>query len=252
MLNHLVSASDTVLLLLAAGLSFEPSVARIGTDLSPLQILVIALLEATLFRHVMRRLSGYRVEHYTDPIGSILHLVGALIPAWGAGLVLLAAFAPGILQAPRQLIIWHLLQLMFLVIGRQMQRALIRLAERRRLLRRRVVIIGANPVAERVMQDLSTARDGGYEILAVFRDPSDGETEDNIAGLHVAGDLETLNAYAQSQTIDVVVLALPWSRAPDIFRLIESVGWIAADVVIPFDEVGSRPTSPGSCRWAAP
>ena len=82
----------------------------------------------------------------------------------------------------------------------------------------------------------------GYEILAVFRDPSDGEAADRIAGVPVAGDLETLNAYALSETIDVVILALPWSRAPDIFRLMEAVNWIAADVAIPFDGVGVSPS----------
>jgi FlaA1/EpsC-like NDP-sugar epimerase len=139
---------------------------------------------------------------------------------------------------------------MFLLIVRQVQRALVRLANRRRLLRRRVVIIGANAVAKRVIRDMLAADPDGYEILAVFRDPSDGETADEIAGIHVAGDLETLNAFALSETIDVVILALPW-RAPTTFRLMQSVNWIEADVAIRFDGAGLPPASPASCPWSA-
>ncbi|SHJ70813.1 putative colanic acid biosysnthesis UDP-glucose lipid carrier transferase [Roseomonas rosea] len=235
LINRLVAVSDMALILLAATLSLSRPVADIANSLSPLQHLVLVLLETAVFHQMMTRVSAYRVEHYTDPVTSVLHLVGGLLPAWGVSLILLVAFAPGALQQPGWLILSHALQLVLLLAGRQAQGWLIGLANRRRLLRRRVVIIGANEVAERLVMDLSDAGNGGYDILGIFQDASDGPAAAQIAGIPVLGDLDALNAFAQAETIDVVVLALPWSRAPDIFRLMESVNWIAADVVIPFE-----------------
>jgi putative colanic acid biosynthesis UDP-glucose lipid carrier transferase len=54
--------------------------------------------------------------------------------------------------------------------------------------------------------------------------------------------VEELAAYAQHHTIDLIVLAQGWDKAPEIFRLMATVEWIAADVVIPFEEAGVRPS----------
>jgi putative colanic acid biosynthesis UDP-glucose lipid carrier transferase len=235
LINRLVAVSDLGLILLAAGLSLFLPAAGVSTDLTSLQYLALVLLEMAVFHQMMTRVSAYRVEHYTDPVTATLHLFGGLVPAWGVSFILLMAFAPGVLQRPSWLLMWHLLQLALLLLGRQGQGWLIGLANRHQLLRRRVVIIGANDVAERMVMDLRDAEGSGYDILGIFQDASDGTAPARIGGVPVRGDLDSLNAFAQAETIDVVVLALPWSRAPDIFRLMESVNWIAADVVIPFD-----------------
>ncbi|MCR0982317.1 sugar transferase [Roseomonas populi] len=233
MLNRLVAASDLMLLLFAAAALAFPPGPTLESELKPLQVAVVVVLEMAVFLSIHTRLGGYRVEHYTQPITVLAYILGSLLPAWIASFLLLGAFARSALWEPGWLIAWHLLQLSLLLAGRVAQWWLIRVAERRRLLRRRVVIIGTGALAERVIADLATAQGESYDVLAVFKDTEDEAR--TVAGIPVAGDLSVLSHYAQVQTIDVIILAVPLSRAPDIIRLMDYVSWIAADVVIPFD-----------------
>jgi putative colanic acid biosynthesis UDP-glucose lipid carrier transferase len=51
-----------------------------------------------------------------------------------------------------------------------------------------------------------------------------------------------LGTYAQRNVIDLVIVALPLPRAIKSVEMIEDLHWIAADVVIPMDEFGIRPS----------
>ena len=52
-----------------------------------------------------------------------------------------------------------------------------------------------------------------------------------------------LATYAQTNVIDLVIVALPLERAIACVEMIEELHWIAADVVIPMDEIGIHPAS---------
>lgn len=242
LINRCVRLSDIVLVM-AAGVIFHfLPLSRLADPLSWLQVFVISLLEVTIFLAVMGRLGAYRVEHFTAVLKPLAHLVVALLAAWAGGAVVLTAFAIDFVIQFEWLFGWHGVQFLLLALSRQIQRGLVGLVERKHLLRRKVVVIGANPVGDQVVRDLTAARRASnYEIVGVFQDQSDNGAQGRVGGVPVLGNLGDLAAYAQDHTIDTIVLALPWGRAPDIFRLIETVEWIAADVVIPFEEAGVRP-----------
>jgi putative colanic acid biosynthesis UDP-glucose lipid carrier transferase len=255
LMNRLVRTSDLLLFFIAAALSALTPLASFANPLPALQIMLIALMQAVIFLEVMARMQAYRVERYTDLILAVLHVVGAIIPAWLAALLVLVAFAPETLQAPAYLTAWFGFAFVLLLASRQAQAVLLRAAAQRRLLRRHVVVVGAGPMAAQIIGDLSVAKEGEtYDIAAVFRAPRDDAAVTQVAGVPVAGDLSALALYAQDNTIDILVVALPWSEAAELSVLVEQVSWIAADVVIPLDQqrvnlgfariahLGGRPT----------
>nr|WP_305123179.1 exopolysaccharide biosynthesis polyprenyl glycosylphosphotransferase [Roseomonas sp. GC11] len=214
-----------------------------ATPLTWQQVLVVAGAELWAYLSTMKRISAYRVEHYAGFFGQIGHVLAGLAIAWGVGLVALQACVPGLPFTQPWFVEGHGLQFLAVVAGRQGTRLLVYVVERRRLLCRRVVVVGANPTAARVLAEMA-ARPEAFAVDALFADDSDaaaGPLPQAVGGLPVSGGLEELAAYAQDHTIDLIVLALPWSRAPEIFRLMHQVEWIAADVVIPFDPEGVPP-----------
>ncbi|WBV43320.1 exopolysaccharide biosynthesis polyprenyl glycosylphosphotransferase [Pseudoroseomonas cervicalis] len=242
LINRVVKGFDVAMLLLPAAL-FGLLPVGAETPLAWQQALVIAAAQVWAYLSVMERISAYRVEHYQGFWGQLGHILAGLAVGWAAGLIALQACLPG--QLPlnqRWFLEWHALQFLLLLLIRQWHRLMVYWVERRRLLCRKVVVVGANPTGARVLAELTAPeRAAEYELVGLFADASDGEAPAALGGHAVRGGLEALAAYAQDNTIDLIVLALPWSRAQELFRLMHAVEWIAADVVIPFDPEGVPP-----------
>jgi putative colanic acid biosynthesis UDP-glucose lipid carrier transferase len=60
---------------------------------------------------------------------------------------------------------------------------------------------------------------------------------DDAAGA-ATGTVEDLRKLAQTRRVDLIVLALPWSRSEAIFELGDRLQWISADVVAPLEQPG--------------
>ncbi|WP_338662369.1 exopolysaccharide biosynthesis polyprenyl glycosylphosphotransferase [Pararoseomonas sp. SCSIO 73927] len=238
MINRLVGVSDLVLFLIAAAILANPPVALLESGLQLPQMAVISLAELLVYVSVHERLGGYRVERYADPLAAFLFLLAGLAPALLVSLVLLWTFLPSALWQAQWLLGWHLLLLALLMLGRLLQRWLIGVAARRRLLRRRVVVVGTGPVAEAAVRALREDP-AAYEIRGIYRLEDEPRTEE-VAGMPVRGDLAALGEYATAHTIDIVVLALP--QVSEAIGLMEAVSWIAADVVIPFERPETSPS----------
>ncbi|MCG7362812.1 exopolysaccharide biosynthesis polyprenyl glycosylphosphotransferase [Roseomonas sp. ACRSG] len=236
LLNRLVRASDVAMIVLAALLAplFWPQ------PLDWPQQAVVVLAEIWAFLAVLGRIGAYRVENYTTFWKQLGHLLAGAAGAAVVALLVLAAFLPGFGLAEGWLLSWQALQFLLLLGNRQFQHVMIRLVEQRHLLRRKTVVIGANPVGEAALRELTGA--AGYEVVGLYRSASDDPAVTRLAGMPVSGPVEELAAYAQHHTIDLIVLAQGWDKAPEIFRLMAAVEWIAADVVIPFEEAGVRPS----------
>jgi len=241
LINRLVYQVDGALVLVSGFLSTLLPFHVPADSLNAVQILVLSLVEMTVFLALMGRMGAYWVEHYGNRLRSAATILGALIPAWTAGYVVLASFAPALVHPPQGLIGWHLLQLALLLLAREVERRAVRAVLRRGVLGRRVVVIGTGAVAERTIAQLRAAQDRTNEIIAVYRLGLEEAGTASVAGIPVTGDFETLGGLAENETVDLVVIALPWSRAPEIFRTIQAVSWIAADVAIPFEEGGVIP-----------
>jgi putative colanic acid biosynthesis UDP-glucose lipid carrier transferase len=243
LINRLVKGSDVLLLLLPMLIIGHAS------PLTWQQGLVIVAVQIWAYLSVMVRISAYRVEHYSGFWGQLGHVLTGLAVAWLVGLVALQACLPGLPLTEGWFLQWHGLQLLFLLGGRQGQRLMVYVVERRRLLCRRVVVIGANATGAQVLAELrGPDKAASYDVIGVFADASDrhdGALPAETGGMKVLGGLEALAAYAQAHTIDLIVLALPWNRAQALFELMHRVEWIAADVVIPFDPEAVPPNHAG-------
>jgi polysaccharide biosynthesis protein PslA len=239
--NRMVMTSDVVTIMCMALLG---SFTLLGMTpvLTQREALLTAAIASIAFVMSLNMLGGYRVERYARiwmPLRDILH---ALVPSGLVAVLPLWAFMPGILQHPGWLLAWGGCGFLGLVAERQVARLAVRLIERKTLLRRRVAIIGATQDADTlVRQMLDPAHEADYEIVGVFDDRADERRLVMIAGQPVTGSTADLIAYAQHHPVDLILVSLPWDKSMAIFRLIEQVQWISADIVVPFGSSGFRP-----------
>ena len=238
LLNRLVRASDVAAITVAAVAS-----ALLWPQPLEWNQLVVTLLAMTWsYLAMLNRSRAYRVENYTTLVRQSAQVMAGLAVAAVAGGLVVHACLGRIVLHEHWMVSWLVMTALLLLLNRQVQHVLVRMAQQRHWLRRRTVVIGAHAAGEAVLrQMLEPGQTEAYEVVGVFRSgPEDTATA--LCGIPVAGGMETLAVFAQDTTIDLIVIAESWDKAPRIFRLIEAVEWIAADVVIPFEESGVRPS----------
>ena len=234
LINRCVMAIDGVLIL-AAGGAFWLATSGLAPPVTWLQALTIALVMTIAFTWVLRITGSYRVEHYSRSVRTLVDLIRGFLPATVAVGVILWAFVPDIWAHREWFQAWGAAIFIALLLGRQVVRALLVVVSRRALLRRRVVVVGSGPMADTVVDYIQDPKfKDAFQLVGVF------DHRTGVAGGNAAGVPE-LTEYAQTYAIDLVVIALPWSKSAEIFTLIRTLQWIAADVVVPVEKTGFRP-----------
>ncbi len=169
-------------------------------------------------------------------------VIFGLTISWIVGAIYIAGFYPTYLYSHNIITEWHIPQAVILVLARQIGRLLWKRLRMRSVVRRNVVLIGANAAGEKILRRLQSAEQSpDYNVVGVIADSSDDLQEGAMLGVPVTGDLELLGLYAQKNVIDLVIVALPMSRATRAVEMIEHLQWMATDVVIPLEEIGIRP-----------
>ncbi|MFL1463817.1 exopolysaccharide biosynthesis polyprenyl glycosylphosphotransferase [Roseococcus sp. DSY-14] len=231
LVNRLVRGLDVAILLLAPLLFLLPWGPE--APLGPLQVVLVALLQCWTYVAVLERLQAWRVESYEGFLAQLGHVLAGLLAAWGVGLLAMQAVRPGLPFEESWFWKWHGLQLLALLNGRIVVTHAWRAARACRLLRRRVVVVGYGSTAARVIAALEApGRADEFALVGVFSHVGDPK---EIGGRAVDGHVDALPAFAQRTEVDLVVLGVPWSRAPEIFQLQEKLQTVAADIVAPFD-----------------
>ncbi|EHL96038.1 exopolysaccharide biosynthesis polyprenyl glycosylphosphotransferase [Acetobacteraceae bacterium AT-5844] len=238
LLNRVVRASDTVAIILAALLA--PLIW--DQPLSWDQRLVAMLAGIWAFLSVLGRIRAYRVENYVTFWAQLGQLVAGSLAAWAVISLVLHACLRDVSLTQSWVLGWHALQFGLLLVNRALQSVLTRIVEWKQLLRRKTVVIGTGAVGEAAVNRILSGKSSAHELVGVYRGLADSPSVQTVAGVPVSGGMEDLARYAQDNTIDLIVLAEGWGKAPDIFRMIDAVEWIAADVVVPFEEAGVRPS----------
>ncbi|MDB5368658.1 MAG: putative sugar transferase [Roseomonas sp.] len=238
LLNRCVRASDVAMIVLATLLAAAFWPQPLGWE----QRIVVMLVGIWTFVSVLSAIQAYRVENYVTFWRQFGHLVAGSIASAAAMLLVTRACLQDFELTARWALSWQALQFALLLGNRQAQHVIIRIVGWRQLLRRKTVVIGANAVGEAALRGLTGGNASDYEVVGLYRGTTDDGSVRELCGIPVSGGLEDLALYAQDNTIDLIVLAEGWGKAPEIFRLIEAVEWIAADVVIPFEEAGVRPS----------
>ncbi len=238
LINRLVMGADLALLCLAPlGLA---ALAGAG-PLTAAQVIVLVALQAAVFLWVMAKGGFYRVEFSRAAWPAGAQILLALTAAAAAAALLLAAFAPEALRSGG-VMAWLGAQFGGLTAGRLVAMGVLRRPAARGLLQRNVVVIGANPLGVRIVQDhCSPQRSETDRVVAVYRDETDDPACEVVGGLAVAGGIEDFLRDAPGLDPDVVMLALPWARDGAVARLSAQVERFAADVVVPTMDQGARP-----------
>jgi putative colanic acid biosynthesis UDP-glucose lipid carrier transferase len=243
LLNRLIMVGDAVIIVLTSLFLLFGHHER-DAPMSLTQALLLAVLEASVFLLVLNRLRRYRFEQYENPASSIPGLIPGLLCAWAVGTLYFTAFNLSDERVSDLFLYWHVPQLIALLAARLCAWELGRQVHRRGLVRRTVVLIGANPAGEAILSNLlSPAERSRYAVVQIFADTFDQNQSGTMMGVPIANDMNMLAAYAQTNVIDLVIVALPLERAVKSVEMIEELHWIAADVVIPMDEIGIHPAS---------
>ncbi len=238
LLNRLARGFDVIAIVLAGLLAPAIWEQSLFWD----QRIVVMLAGIGGYLSVLRRIDGYRVENYTTFWRQLGHLVAGCIAAWAAMSLVIHACLRDAGLTEGWVLGWHMLQFALLVVSRILQGILTRIVDWKQLLQRKTVIIGTGKAGEEAARRVLAGKSSAHEIVGIYHGLADDTSVKSVAGIPVSGGMEDLARYAQDNTIDLIILAEGWGRAPEIFRMIDAVEWIAADVVVPFEEAGVRPS----------
>lgn len=241
LINRCVMVGDAVLILAGGGIAWLATYEG-PPPLTWLQALTIASVVTISFISLMRWGGNYRVERYSSLWRSLVDLACGFVPAAMAGAVILVAFVPHAWERRLWLLTWLSSLFLALVIGRQVDRLLLAIVDRRALLRRRLIVVGSGPTSDAIVAKLHKPENAKeYHLAGVFNPDLNRTWNVDGSAAQNPARIPDLTRYAQQYAIDLVVVALPWDRSAEIFQLIRSLQWIAADVVVPFEAGGFNP-----------
>lgn len=234
-------AADAAVILIGGGLAWLLIPGGVP-PLTWLQALTVALVITISFTWLTCWGGNYRLEHYRSASRSTFDLICGFVPAATAGSIILFAFVPHAWEQRTWLLEWLLSLVLALILGRQADRLLVGIVDRRALLRRRLIVVGSGPMSDTIAAKLrSSGNAKDYHLAGVFNVDLNRNWNSDGHTLQDPTRVPDLIRYAQQYAVDLVVIALPWDRSTEIFHLIRELQWIAADVVVPFEAGGFRP-----------
>lgn len=230
-LCHLTAAVDALLMLGAAGLAGKSSILP-----SWFHVALAACLVTLLVYWLLARFDSYSQRRLRARWRPLVDVVAAVAFAMVAAGGLASLFNRLDLGDWRWLWLWATLSVGGLIVWRQAVRTIMQRGFRSGSLLRKVAIVGATSLAETLIEELCNPDgDALSQVIGVFDDRG-GDRRAAMVGNHaVVGTVATLCAYAETHPVDLIVIALPWSRAALIWATIQRVQWISADVMIPTD-----------------
>ena len=233
MLCQLTMVVDVALLLAATWLAGPPSPSSMLMPSWFHVWLVAGFLTAGAHR-LLVRLGSYSLVRFRWRVRPLLDAAAAIIVTASAG-----AFVAWMLdRLPRAdwvwMVCWAAWGFAGIAAWRQVVRPLAERGVRSGALLRKVAIVGANDVAEMLAAQLADpALAQPCQLIGIFDDRGPDRRPSTIGNHAVSGTVSSLCDYAENHPVDLIVIALPWTRAAQIWSLIERVQWISADVMIP-------------------
>ena len=173
-------------------------------------------------------------------------LVGSFVPAVVVGVVILETFIPNLSEQHHWFEAWVAAIFVALFAGRQLARLLIGVAHREKILMRQVLVVGEDSLtrASMVTQIQQSQYAHDYNLVGIFNSRLNSLYQVSLPS-EVASRLSLIE-YVQNYAVDLVIIALPWTKSIEIFKIINHLQGIAVDVVVPF------PTFGGLSHFKAP
>jgi exopolysaccharide biosynthesis polyprenyl glycosylphosphotransferase len=241
LINRAILISDALLVVLASWLFWLVT----GGHPRPLhmfQALTIGFIIAVSYAWLMRWGGCYRVERFREWVRPQVDMLCGLVPSLIAASIILQAFVANAWDRIDWFAGFYFAIMFTLFLGRQCYRPVLWYVARRHLLRRRVIVVGSGALADEIVAHIQEPKyQQDYLLLDVFdHRPAVAEPADS-SPLHPPNKLNDLLEFARLYAVDLVIIALPWYAARDIFKLVRQLQWVAADVVVPFARTGFRP-----------
>ena len=227
------------LCVLLAGLA-PLALAAPGTPIDWRAAAPVALPTAALAISLMRVAGAYRPTSLERlPAGLGRALLGAL----AAILAVLPALACAD-ATPTAILLWLALWSAGDIVALAAVRvALDRLVARWRRtgrLRRRIAVVGAGPVAQRLLRRLAEQDDPGVSVVGIF-DDEPARPVARGSGRPVLGSVDDLVEHARIHRVDSVVVAMPLSAERRIDEVLRKLSLVPVDVRLCLDQFGLRP-----------
>ena len=113
----------------------------------------------------------------------------------------------------------------------------LRVLSRRRIIERRLVVLGAGAQGRGFLERISEVQPYFTVVSGVYDRSYDGP-EDEIAGHPVLGGFEDLVQAARRAEVDDIVVAMPWNADKELIETIEQLKELPVNVFISSDLVG--------------
>lgn len=101
---------------------------------------------------------------------------------------------------------------------------------------RNVVIVGAGPQGQRLVEHLRR-QDRSLRLIGLFDDRRD-RVPDFVAGFPVLGTIEDLQAFSRRHRVDEVLVALPWGAEGRLLACLDRLRALPADIRLCSDMIG--------------
>jgi exopolysaccharide biosynthesis polyprenyl glycosylphosphotransferase len=134
-----------------------------------------------------------------------------------------------------QILIFYVLDLLFLIGTRLVARLGLRLAGKPRYIRRKVLILGAGDAGRETARMIENFRWAGLELLGFLDDNLPPQSE--VAGYPILGQIEQVAHFVESEKAKEVIVALPLHAYEEFFQLIERLKTLSARVRIVPDHI---------------
>jgi putative colanic acid biosynthesis UDP-glucose lipid carrier transferase len=203
----------------------------------------LSLLGAVIFTAL-----GFRANAYDlNKLRRFTHEGAALLARWSIAVLILvaAAFLIKIADATSRgwLLVWYgasCLDLLLMRIGwRQIAR---RVFQSSPALRRRVAVVGANETAQRVCAQMRRLH-AGVQIVGVYDDLATDNRLAEIGPAGMVGTVDDLIAQCRTESIDDVLITLPWSEESKIGEIIRRLRVLPCGVHLCPGVLGSQFTA---------
>ncbi len=157
--------------------------------------------------------------------GSLVREMGAVVTANAMGIVALVAisfFLRSYFYSRGVLVVFFALSTVSVIAFRLLLRAGLRAARRRGYNLRHVLIVGAGPLAESVIERMHAHPEAGLRVIGVLGEeaPARGRT---VHGVPVLGQIGELSAVVASRAPDLVLIALPAAGAVHLEKILPAL-----------------------------
>jgi exopolysaccharide biosynthesis polyprenyl glycosylphosphotransferase len=102
-----------------------------------------------------------------------------------------------------------------------------------------VVIVGATNIAERLIEEARAAEHAPFEIVGIFDDRL-SRVPTSVANLPVLGTTEDLLKFSAIDSLDWIIVAMPWSAEDRIAGMLERLRTVSTRILLAPDMVGLR------------